>query len=154
MKLLHKRIFIMFSVALNMGFVIVAITMALHHSKPFRERSWLEIVDIVQDLKLPEAKESAALDTIKQFRIAFDKHHRDVKQAHINLIRLLAETGPVDQDQLHPLIEAADHQEKLKNEAVEAHVLELRSLLGNEKGARFFSLLLKHLNAKDKLPPG
>jgi len=64
----------------------------------------------------------------------------------------LARTGPVDQDQLHRLIESAEYQEKLKNQAFEAHVLELRNQLGNEKGALFFSFLLEHIKADDKSP--
>lgn len=152
MKLLYKRIFIMFSVALNIGFVIMAIMMVYHHSRPFHERSWLEIVDIVQRLKLPDAQESAALDTIKQFRVMVDKLDQDVKQAHSNILLLLARTEPVDPNQLHRLIEAAGHQEKRKNEALEAHILELRNQLGNEKGALFFSLLLEQLKAEDQLP--
>lgn len=152
MKLLYKRIFVMFSVALNIGFVIMAITMFYQHSRPFHESSWLEIVDNVHNLNLPEAQESAALDTIKRFRITVDKLDRDVKQAHSNILRLLARTGPVDRDQVHRLFEAADHQEKRKNEAFEAHVLQLRNQLGNEKGALFFSLLLENLKTEDRSP--
>jgi hypothetical protein len=151
-KLLYKRIFILFSVALNIGFVIMAITMVYHHSKSRHERSWLEIVDIVHRLKLPEAKESAALDTVRQFRATIDKHDQDLKQARSNIILLLSRTGPLAQDQLHQMIEAADDQEKRKNEAFEAHVIKLRNQLGNEKGAQFFSLLLEHLKAEDKPP--
>lgn len=152
MKLLYKRIFILFSVALNIGFVIMAITMVYHHSKSRHERSWLEIVDIVHRLKLSEAQESTALDTVNQFRATIDKHDQELKQARSNIILLLAKTGPLAQDQLHRLIEAADDQEKRKNKALEAHVLELHNQLGNEKGAQFFSLLLEHLKAEDKSP--
>ena len=152
MKLVYKRIFILFSVALNIGFVIMSIAMAYHHSRPFHERSWLEIVDIVDRLSLPKARENAVLATIKQFRAEFDNHHQNVRQARENIMQSLAASGPVDRDQLHRLIEAADQEEKLKNQAFEAHVLELREQLGNEKGALFFSLLLEHLKAGDEAP--
>ena len=152
MNFLNKRIFIIFSVALNIGFVIMAITMAYHHSKPFHERSWYELVDLVQHLKLPESQESAALDAIKQFRVILDKHKQDAKQARRNIFLMFARTGPVDEGKLHQLIEAADNQEKMKNQAFEAHLLELRNLLGDEKRTQFFSLLLEHLTAEDKSP--
>jgi hypothetical protein len=142
----------MFSVALNIGFVIMAITMIHHHSKSFHERSWLDIVGIVHRLELPATKEGAVLDTITKFRVTAEKNDQDLKIAHRNIILLLARTGPLDRDQLHQLIETADHQEKRKNEAFESHVFELRNQLGNEKGPLFFSFLLKHLNDKDQLP--
>ena len=153
MKLLHKRILIMFSVTLNIGFVIMAIITIHNHSKPFNERPWLEIVAIVHRLKLPEDRETAVMDTIRQFRDTFDRHHQEIKQARGDIIRLLAADGPVDPEQLHQRMQAADLREKSKNEAFEAHVLKLRDQLGNEKGALFFSLLLEHINAEDESPP-
>lgn len=148
MNLLHKRMFIMFSVALNVGFVIMAVAMVYQHSISSRERSWAEIADIVARLKLPEAREQTVLDTIGQFRSTMDKNDQDLKAARSAIIRLLAKSGPVDLDQLHGLIGAADNREKHKNEAFEAHVIQLRNQLGDEKGALFFSLLLSHLNAR------
>lgn len=148
MNLLHKRMFIMFSVALNVGFVIMAVAMVYQHSISSHERSWAEIADIVARLKLPEAREQTVLDTIGQFRSTMDKNDQDLKAARSAIIRLLAKSGPVDLDQLHGLIGAADNREKHKNEAFEAHVIQLRNQLGDEKGALFFSLLLSHLNAR------
>ena len=153
MKLLYKRLFIMFSVALNIGFLIIAISLVYYHrANSFHERSWLELVDIIHRLELPERQENAALDTIKRFRVILDKHNQDVKRARNNIILALAKPGPVDQEQLHRLFEAADHQEKLKNGTFEAHVLDLRHQLGNEKGALFFSLLLEHLKSEHPSP--
>lgn len=152
MKLIYKRILILFSVALNVGFVIMAGVLAYHHGPPFRGHSGIEIAAMVQRLKLPEAQESAVLDTIEQFRAARDAQDKDLKQARDNIIRLLASAGPLDRKQLHALIEAAEHQEKRKSRVFEAHVLQLRDQLGDEKGALYFTFLLEHLKAGKQRP--
>jgi hypothetical protein len=135
-KLLYKRILIMFSVALNIGFVIMAIFISYHHPKSFDERSWSDITGIVQRLQLPKAR-------------ADDRHQLDLRQARTDVIRSLAGNGAVDRDRLHLLLEAVSHQEKIGKEAFEAHVLDIRRQLGDEKGAEFFSLLLEHLENED-----
>jgi hypothetical protein len=148
-KLLYKRILIMFSVALNIGFVIMAIFISYHHPKPFDERSWSDITGIVQRLQLPKARADALLDTIQQFRATVDRHQLDLRQARTDVIRSLAGNGAVDRDRLHLLLEAVSHQEKIGKEAFEAHVLDIRRQLGDEKGAEFFLLLLEHLENED-----
>ena len=70
----------------------------------------------------------------------------------MNILGLLSGEGDVDRKQLTHLFRAADEQERLKQEAFHAHVLELRDQLGDEKGARFFALLLENLKAKDDFP--
>ncbi|WP_419660408.1 uncharacterized protein Dvar_07690 [Desulfosarcina variabilis str. Montpellier] len=150
MRLFHKRLLILFSVALNIGFVIMAIVMMAQHHGASRNRSYRAIVDIVQQLNLPEDQQRTVLKTIEQFRETLDQHNQNLKAARSNIVRRLAVRGPVDRSQLHPLTNAIGAEEKLKNEAFEAHFMDLRNQLGNEKGAEFFSLLLAHFDTKDK----
>ncbi|WP_319521816.1 periplasmic heavy metal sensor [uncultured Desulfosarcina sp.] len=148
MTLSQKRLLVFFSIALNVGFVVMAIVMVLHHPKPFRERSWQELVNIVQELNLPAEQEDAVMANMRQFRETMDGYERDLKQARGDIVRYLANDGPIDENQLHRLIETAQSREKRKSDAFEAHVIEQRSLLGNEKGAQFFSLLQAHLESR------
>lgn len=148
MTLSHKRLLVLFSIALNVGFIVMAIVMVLYHPKPFRERSWQELVGIVQELDLPAEPEDAVMENMRQFRETMDRYDRDLKQARDDVIRFLANDGPIDENHLHQLNETAQSWEKRKSDAFEAHVIELRSLLGNEKGARFFSLLQAHLESR------
>mgnify|MGYP001552141757 FL=1 len=148
MTLSQKRLLVFFSVALNVGFVVMAIVMALHHPKPFRERAWQDLIGIVQDLDLPAEQEDAVMANMRQFRETMDGYERDLKKARGDIIRYLAKDGPIDENQLHLLIETAQSREKRKSDAFEAHVIEQRGLLGNEKGARFFSLLQAHFESR------
>jgi len=144
----QKRLLVFFSIALNVGFVVMAVAMAVHHPKPFRERAWQDLIGIVQDLNLPAEQEDAVMANMQQFRETMDRYERDLKQARGDILRFLASDGPIDENRLHLLIETAQSREKRKSDAFEAHVIELRSLLGNEKGARFFSLLQAHLESR------
>ena len=150
MKLLYKRILILFSVALNIGVVIMAIALIYHHSKPQDDRSWRELAEIVKRLDLPASQSRAALDDMRKFRSSMDNLDEGLQRARGDILRLAARSGPVDREELHRLIEAADHYSTLKGELFETHVMELRRLLGDEKGAQFFSLLQKHIESKDK----
>jgi hypothetical protein len=150
--MLTKRILILFSAALNVGFVIVALTLVYQHSRPFHERSWNELVEIVRQLNLPDSQSQAALDSIRNFRSTVDNLDKELQHARDDILRPLAESSPVDPALLHERIEAADHYEKLKGERFEKHVLALRQILGNEKGALFFTLLRQHLKSMDEKP--
>lgn len=149
MKLLYKRILILFSIALNVGFIIMTFTTGYHHYRPFH-KNWLKLADTVHQLDLPDSEENDVLDTIKKFRDVFDQHHLAIKQGRKEIMQVLAKTGPLDQVKLHQLLQATDQHEKRKNEIFEAHVVELRHRLGDEKGAQFFSLLLQQLDAEDR----
>jgi hypothetical protein len=149
-RLYHKRLLILFSVALNIGFVIMAIVMVVQHHGSSHNRSQRAIIDIVQQLSLPEDQQRSVLKTVEQFKATLDQHNQNLKAARSNIVRRLAARGPVDRSQLHPLTDALVAKEKLKNEAFEAHFMDLRNQLGNEKGAEFFSLLLAHFDTRDK----
>ena len=132
MKLLYKRILIMFSVALYISVVIMAVIMVFHHSIP--SHKYVKIVDIVHRLNLPEAEKNKALDCIRESSTAIEKQDLEIKLARDNIIRLLGKTGPLDKNRLHQLYETANQEERRKNILFEDHVIELRTLLGDEKG--------------------
>jgi hypothetical protein len=140
--LFHKRLLIFFSVALNIGFMIAVIVMMMHHGHGSHHRSDQEIIDIVRQLDLPEDRERAVMETIQGFRAVVDRHRQAQKQARVDIVRYLAQEGPVDRARLHRLTQALEAIEKEKNNAFETHFMDLRNQLGDEKGAHFFALLL------------
>ncbi len=150
MKLFHKRLLILFSVALNIGFVIMAIVMMLHSPTASQHRSYQAILDIVRQLNLPADQEHTLVETIRQFRTTVEHHNQDLKKARSDVVRLLSVSGPVDRDQLQRLTAAIATEENMKNEAFEAHFIDIRNQLGNDKGAQFFTLLLAHIKAENQ----
>ncbi len=150
MKLTYKRLLTLFSVALNLGFIIVALVMIHQNSIPAKERSMRKFTSIVKHLKLPESQSQTVLDCIGQFESTVGHVNTDLKHARSDILRLLSQKGPVEPAQLHLLIEATERLGKLKGKTFEAHVIALRQLLGDEKGAQFFSLLGQHIKSEGK----
>ena len=148
MTFFRKRLLILFSAALNIGFVIMVIVMLINHPTSHRERTWREIVDIVQRLDLPASTEKSVIEAMTRFRETMKSYDHDLEGARRDIIRLLAGSGPVDRAELHRLFELAQAKENQKSSTFEAHVIDLRRQLGDEKGARFFSLLLVNLESQ------
>ena len=143
MKLLYKRIFIFFSVALNIGFIIMALFMVVNHPGKSTVKSGIE--GLIQKLDLTETQHDDLLKSIQSLRVSVEKQEMEIKAARDNLIRVASENGPLDRRRLNELCEAIDQEETDKNRLMLTHMIEIRDLLGDEKGARFFSLLLEHL---------
>ncbi|MFK5952068.1 MAG: hypothetical protein QM498_03355 [Desulfobacterium sp.] len=150
MKLTYKRLLIFFSVALNLGFVIAGLVMLQRNSIPVKVRFMREFTIIVKQLELPKTQSQTVLDNIRQFQSTVDHVHEDLKDARGDILRLLSQKGPVAPEELHFLFEDTDRLGKFKSEIFEAHVLALRQLLGEEKGAQFFYLLEQHIKSEDK----
>jgi len=149
MKLTYKRILILFSVALNIGFLIMALFQAYQHTiYPKEQQRWKELMIIVRELNLPDAKAARAMETIARFRERMDSIETELKQARMEVLDLLAQTGPIDKERLHSLVQAAEMFSQKKRSMFEAHVIELRQVLGNGDGARFFIRLKEHIESK------
>lgn len=150
MKLVHKRIFVLFSVALNIGCVLMAVILAYNPSMLYKKRPHKVMTDIVQRLNLPEEEESAVMGSVQLFRDTLHSHDKDLKEARVAVLRLLATPGPLDPARLHDLLQVANLQEKQKNQIFENHAIELRNRLGDEKGALFYSYLLERLESEGR----
>lgn len=142
MSLFHKRLLILFSVALNIGFVIMVIAVMVLHAHPSDKQSDKGILDIVQQLNLPRSQENSVVETIRGFKAVVDQNKQALKKARVEVVRCLAQNGSVDYNQLHRLTQAIGKIEKGTNEAFETHFMDLRNKLGDKKGAHFFTLLL------------
>ena len=148
MTLFHKRLLVFFSVALNIGFVIMAVVMVLNHPKSHHGRTSREVLRIVERLDLAATQKESVIKEITGFKSQMGDHDRDLKKARLDIIRLLAKDGPLDSERLHQLFTVAMDRERQKSDAFETHVVTLRRQLGDEKGARFFTRLLAHLESK------
>jgi hypothetical protein len=147
MKLIYKRIFIIFSVTLNIGVIIMAGLLFFHNSKRFHENPGIE--DVVYALNLQKDQESRVLECIRRFRVEIEKQDEKSNAVRDSLVRLASKPGPLDQDMLNRLNETMTKEEINKNALFKAHVIELRNLLGDEKGAQFYTLLqdyIKNIN--------
>ncbi|SHK59221.1 Heavy-metal resistance [Desulfatibacillum alkenivorans DSM 16219] len=151
MNLLQKRILIIFSIALNIGFVVVALILVFQHSGSHHKATFEELAGIVHQLDLPEEQEQSALKCVKDFNVVIHQLHDELADARKNISLVLSADGPLAPEKLHAAIAAADKIQEEKSIKFEAHALELRSILGDEKGAEFFQLMHARLKkTRDK----
>lgn len=148
MSLVYKRILIFFSIALNIGFITMAGFHAYDRSIPKDERRWAELMTIVRELNLPREQVSEVTGMMADFREELDGIQTAVKAARMKAMDLLAEPGELDRERFKGLNQASDTLSHKKQQLFRAHVLEMRTLLGNEKGAEFFSRLRDHILSK------
>lgn len=152
MKLVHKRILIFFSVALNLGFLAMALYHNVDRVLPKPERRWQELMTIVEGLDLSSGKTAEVIELMAGFRKEMEALDRDNRGARIRIMDMAARPGPLDREQLHRLIQASGRYSLRKKEMFEAHIIRMRRVLGDEKGAEFFSRLRDHIRSKRKSP--
>lgn len=150
MKLVYKRILIFFSVALNIGFLATALYHSVDNTLPRKERRWQDLMAIVQDLNLPSEKAAEVTTLMAGFRDRIDALDKESRQTRMAAMDLMAAPGPLDRDELQRLMQSSQQQTLQKKEMFEAHVLQVREVLGDDKGAAFFQRLRDHIRSKRK----
>ena len=145
MKLVHKRIMIFFSVALNIGFLAMSIFHAYDQAVPRKDRRWKELVAMVNELDLPDARSKQVVDLMAGFRETLDRIEKEDKRSRMETLTYLATPGPVDKERLHELLMTSALYSRKKRALFETHVMEMRRLLGDDAGPRFFSRLKTHV---------
>lgn len=153
MTLLTKRLLIFFSVALNIGFVLFALTTSYRcHYITHEQRTLNELTDIIRSLELPDASEKEALDAIMKFNGLISDYKKDLSGARNDVMASLAQKEEPDRAHLDKLIARVEELEKGKRGMFMAHTLELRKILGNDKGPEFFSRLMKRHKLSENKP--
>ena len=152
MKLVYKRILIFFSVALNIGFLAAALYQNFDRGLPKHERRWQELMTILETLDLPAGKKAEVTGLMAGFRK--DMAVLDTQGRHIRKqsMELMAQPGPLERQRLHGLFQDSARHSIRKKKRFEAHVLKMREVLGDEKGAEFFSRLRDHIQSRRKPP--
>jgi len=153
MSLVYKRILIFFSIALNIGFIAMAGFHAYDRARPKQERRWAELMTIVRELNLPRDKASAVTGVMADFREELDGIDAAVKVARMKTMDYLAEPGALDRERFKSLNDNSDALSGKKQQLIRAHVLEMKTVLGNEKGAEFFSRFRDHILSKRHASP-
>lgn len=152
MSVTAKRVIFIFSITLNVGFLIMAAILVIQHP-PLPHSSAKMQLELLERLDLPEAVEThiiAAMD-----KMAAD--HDDFKRRHhlaINTsIALLAKPVPVDEERFLELNEKVVDLMTRQNLAVRERLLEIRRRLGDENGALFFTEMLKQVAMRKQREP-
>lgn len=143
-----KRILIIFSITLNIGFVITAAIMIYNHPIRPWERHLAYSENAIKHLNLTPEKEKSMLTKIIDFHQKIDDAKKDFKTSRTKILSVLAKPGPTDLAQFKSASNEIQQKHGQLHEIVRSHVLKLRQELGDKNGARYFQELIKQLESE------
>lgn len=148
MNITLKRILIIFSIMLNIGFVITAAIVIYYHPANHRERHLTYSENAVKSLHLLPDKEKRMLAAVKDFHQKMSETKKDFKEYRAKILSVLAEPGPIDQDRFEASVNGIHERHGQLHEMIRGYVLKMRQDLGDENGARFFHELKRQLQSE------
>ncbi len=143
MKNYSKLILIVFSIALNIGFIVAAVFIYYNHPSTSHYSYLGYAKEIIKglDLSVDQNKEVAiCLDSFKK-EISSTGH--ELHKLQNEMLVLLSAPGDLDEDRLNQIYSTQNHLFQKKHQIVRDHLLMMKKQLGDEKSTRFFSELLK-----------
>lgn len=143
MNLNWKRILILFSIALNIGFVVYGIGHSLsrqvgwHRGTQNREKVFYHQLDLAEDQRL-------RLDQLlNEHSIRQQELKTANRQTRLALARLLASYKEEERPRLEELIARLATIKKEREQLTAEHLLQVKTILDARQSERFFNLLLK-----------
>lgn len=152
MNITLKRILILFSVALNVGFVIATLIVIYNHPQDSRKKHIVEIETALKSLNLETKLAEEMLMDIRTFHHNLEEKKHNFHKFRINILSVLAIPGPVDTNRFEAAEKELQQMKSQMHKMVRTHILEIREKLGDENGARFFQALKKEVQSDKKLP--
>jgi hypothetical protein len=149
-----KRVIIIFSITLNVGFLIMAAILTTHHPpRPRSHRSAKMRLEALERLDLPEAVETHIIAAMNEMEADNIDFKRRLHLAINTSIALLAKPEPVDEKRFLELNDKVVDLMTRQNQAIREHLLDIRQRLGDENGARFFTEILKQVEKRKQREP-
>lgn len=142
-----KRLLIMFSVALNIGFVIMAAIFVYNRPHSFHEFFEAQAATLSR-LEVSPAVEHAILDALKKMETSHKAFVDQLHQGRQEALTMLATPAPVDQKRYDEIGDSVSKILIERNRVVHNHLIEIRKQLGDEKGAVFFRAMLKEIEQR------
>lgn len=152
MNFTAKRLLVMFSVALNIGFVIMAVILVYNHPKPFHPDAKM-LLKILSNLDLPADVEKSVAASMEKMETDHRNFIWKLHQARNKALTLLSRPEPVDKKRFEMLNDGIIEIMIQQNHVIHEHLLSIRSQMGDEKGARFFSEILKQVEKRGLKEP-
>ncbi len=144
MTLTTKRMLVMFSVALNIGFVIMAAVLVYEHP-PSHHNFFNMQVKTLSGLNVPAQVKQSVLDELMAMENSHKNHIDRLEQARHDAMTLLATPGPLDQKRFDTIDATIAEILNQRSHQIHDHLIEIRKQLGDEKGAEYFSVLMKEV---------
>ena len=151
MNFTAKRLLFIFSIALNIGFIIMAVALFYnkhyHHHKDDKGHEMR--LKILSNLDLPPDLEKSVAASMEEVEKIHSDYIRKLYQTRNDGLTLLSQPESLDIKKFKKLNAQIVDIMIRKNRLIYEHLIDIRNKLGDEKGARFFSEILKQVKKKD-----
>lgn len=144
MSIAVKRVLILFSVALNIGFIASCAWNYFQPSESRSQRRWNELMVTVDELKLGPAQKEETLKCLSEFKDNYKALKKRIRQSRHEEILFLADPASLDPVQFEKLSKKAVTLTREKQNMYQSHVMELNRIMGDEQRACFFNHLLEN----------
>ena len=143
MKNSVKHIGIVFSVALNVGFIVAAIFVYFNH--PFvRHNGYLASAEqIIQKMDLSAQQHKELKGCLEQFKQEIASVGGAYRQTRTEMLTLLATADELDEERFDTVCLNMANIFSKKQEIMKKHLFAIRTAIGKEKSSVFFSGLLQ-----------
>lgn len=143
MKNYSKHLWGVFSVALNIGFIVAAVFIYYHHPSSAHHGYLSHARILVKELRLPASQQEELSDCLERFEREIYSVGGEYHQIQTDILTLLSAQGDLDMEKLDEIYARQGVLSRKKRDIVRNHLVLMRKLLGNEKSAQFFPRLLK-----------
>lgn len=145
-----KKMLILFSVCLNIGFIVIAGYTLLHHKEFSKKRlqPGMRHIRLFEELHLSDEQQSGIDLIVSGYMDKMGKLSGLVRKERINLFKTLEEKGPMDDQKIK------NHLKNIQKLEVEREVLKINHLksikgrLSDEQAGSFFQRLAMHTNKR------
>ncbi len=148
MNLTFKRLLIIFSVALNIGFVLTVAIILTHYPFNLRERHLAYAEKAIKSLDLSLDQENRMLNELQSFHQKLNETLYGVKATRLKILSVLSAPGPMDHKQFETAFGEIKSRQGQMRQLMRIHILTFRKQLGDKNGARYFEALKKQVESK------
>ena len=152
MNLTVKRILVIFSITLNIGFVIMALILFYNHPRAHHPNKKMRL-EILSHLDLPADVEKSVAKSMEKMESSHMNFINRLHQVRNEAITLLSQPKPVNKKRFEVLNDKINDLTIQQNHVLQEHLIEIRNQMGDEKGARFFSEMLKQVEKRGLKEP-
>ena len=145
-----KRILILISVCLNLGFIIIAGVGYLSHSfsdSRHLPRS-LRHIKVFDRLSLSPNQQTKIDQLVKEHLEKMGKVQGRVTAEKLAFLSLLELTARSEKDRLEAHIERIQRLEQDKEDVKLRHLVEIREVLTDEQSRKFFGMIAEHIKKR------
>ncbi len=137
-----KQILVVFSGALNVGFIVAALVIYWNHPSGSHHRYSTNAKKIVNTSNLSLEQKENLTKFLEEFTQQMSSAGKDLHQSQVDMLKILSAPGPLDYDAFDNTCARQSLLWKEKHQMLRDHLLLMRKELGDDKSTWFFSQIL------------